>query len=214
MSARTRVKFCGITRPEDAEAAIAMGVDAIGLVFVAHSKRCVSVAQARAVIAAAAPLVSVIGLFMDAPAADVAGVLDALPLDALQFHGGESPDYCRQFRRPYVKALAMGDGVDVSVALSRYAGARGVLLDAHRSGEQGGTGHSFDWSAIPASLAGRIILAGGLTPDNVAAAIAQVRPHAVDVSSGIESAPGIKCAGRMQQFMNEVQRASREPGRR
>ena len=213
MSARTRVKFCGITRAEDARTAIALGVDAIGLVFVPASKRCVDLMQAREVMTAVSPLVSVIGLFMDAAAADVAAVLDALPLDALQFHGRESAEYCRQFKRPYVKALAMGDGVDVAHAASRYAGARGVLLDAHRSGEQGGSGLSFDWSLIPPALADRIILAGGLTPENVAAAIAQVRPYAVDVSSGIESAPGIKCPRRMQLFMNEVDRASAEPGR-
>ena len=213
MSARTRVKFCGITRAEDARTAIALGVDAIGLVFVPGSKRCVDLAQAREVITAVSPLVSVIGLFMDAAAADVAAVLDALPLDALQFHGRESVEFCRQFKRAYVKALAMGDGVDVAHAASRYAGARGVLLDAHRTGEQGGSGLSFDWSLIPPALADRIILAGGLTPENVAAAITQVRPYAVDVSSGIESAPGIKCPRRMQLFMNEVDRASAEPGR-
>jgi phosphoribosylanthranilate isomerase len=213
VSARTRVKFCGITRPQDAQAAIALGVDAIGLVFVPRSRRRVELAQAREIIAAAAPLVSVFGLFMDAPTADVAAVLDQLLLDALQFHGAESPAYCAQFRRPYVKALAMGDGVDVVYAASGYAGARGVLLDAHRSGEQGGTGERFDWAAVPRELAGQIILAGGLTPANVAAAIEQVRPYAVDVSSGIESAPGIKCPERMQQFMNEVERASRQPRR-
>ena len=213
MSARTRVKFCGITRAEDARTAIALGVDAIGLVFVPGSKRCVDLAQAREVITAVSPLVSVIGLFMDAAAADVAAVLDALPLDALQFHGRESVEFCRQFKRAYVKALAMGDGVDVAHAASRYAGARGVLLDAHRTGEQGGSGLSFDWSLIPPALADRIILAGGLTPENVAAAITEVRPYAVDVSSGIESAPGIKCPRRMQLFMNEVDRASAEPGR-
>jgi phosphoribosylanthranilate isomerase len=213
VTARTRVKFCGITRPEDAQAAIALGVDAIGLVFVPQSRRCVDIDRAREVLAGVAPLVSVIGLFMDAKADTVASVLDALPLDALQFHGRETSQYCSQFRRPYIKALAMGDGVDVSSAASGYAGARGVLLDAHRSGEQGGSGLSFDWSTIPPTLARRIILAGGLTADNVGAAIAQVRPYAVDVSSGIESAPGVKCPARMQQFMNEVERASR-PTRR
>ena len=213
MSARTRVKFCGITRAEDARTAIALGVDAIGLVFVPQSRRCVDLAQAREVLAAVSPLVSVIGLFMDAAATEVCKVLDALPLDALQCHGRESPDFCRQFNRPYVKALAMGDAVDVVPTASSYAHARGVLLDAHRSGEQGGSGLSFDWSLIPPSLADRIILAGGLTPENVAAAITQVRPYAVDVSSGIESAPGIKCPRRMQLFMNEVERASAEQGR-
>ncbi len=213
MNARTRVKFCGITRAEDAQAAVSLGVDAIGLVFVPASKRYVDRGQAREVLAAVPPLVSVIGLFMDAAADDVASVLDALPLDALQFHGREGAEFCRQFKRPYVKALAMGDGVDVVNAASGYADARGILLDAHRSGEQGGSGASFDWTRIPSSLSHRIILAGGLSAENVAAAIRQVKPYAVDVSSGIESAPGIKCPRRMQLFMNEVDRASAEPGR-
>lgn len=213
MSARTRVKFCGLTRAEDARVAIDLGVDALGLVFVPQSKRFLDPDRANALLAGVAPLVQVIGLFMDASAADVAAVLDAVPLDVLQFHGRESPEYCRQFRRPYIKALAMGDGVDVVRTASGYAAARGVLLDAHRSGEQGGTGQRFDWSLIPAALADRIILAGGLTPENVAEAITDVRPYAVDVSSGIESAPGIKCPRRMQQFMNEVESASAKPGR-
>lgn len=208
-----RVKFCGLTRAEDARVAIDLGVDALGLVFVPQSKRFLDPDRANALLAGVAPLVQVIGLFMDASAADVAAVLDAVPLDVLQFHGRESPEYCRQFRRPYIKALAMGDGVDVVRTASGYAAARGVLLDAHRSGEQGGTGQRFDWSLIPAALADRIILAGGLTPENVAEAITDVRPYAVDVSSGIESAPGIKCPRRMQQFMNEVERASAKPGR-
>lgn len=208
-----RVKFCGLTRAEDARVAIDLGVDALGLVFVPQSKRFLDPDRANALLAGVAPLVQVIGLFMDASAADVAAVLDAVPLDVLQFHGRESPEYCRQFRRPYIKALAMGDGVDVVRTASGYAAARGVLLDAHRSGEQGGTGQRFDWSLIPSALADRIILAGGLTPENVAEAITDVRPYAVDVSSGIESAPGIKCPRRMQQFMNEVERASAKPGR-
>lgn len=213
MSTRTRVKFCGMTRADDAAMAVALGVDAIGLVFVPQSKRNVSLAQAREIIAAVPPLVVVIGLFMDAPAAQVSACLDALPLDALQFHGRETPEYCAQFRRPYVKALAMGDGLDVAATASGYADARGILLDAHRSGEQGGSGQRFDWSMIPCDLAGRIVLAGGLTPENVAIAIDAVQPFAVDVSSGIELAPGIKCPRRMQQFMNEVDRASRESRR-
>jgi len=213
VSARVRVKFCGITRAEDAAEAVRLGVDAVGLVFVPGSKRCVDIQQARDIVAAVPAFVSTVGLFMDADTAHVEAVLAAVPLDLLQFHGRERADFCAVFRQPYVKALAMGDGVDVAMMASAYAGARGVLLDAHRSGEQGGSGLRFDWSHIPASHASRIILAGGLAPDNVAAAIAAVRPYAVDVSSGIELAPGIKCPGRMRHFMNEVDRAARESRR-
>lgn len=209
---RVRVKFCGITRVEDALEAVRLGVDAIGLVFVPASKRCVDFERARAIVAALPPFVASVGLFMDAEAFEVERALASVPLDLLQFHGRETPDYCASFGRPWIKALAMGDGLDVAAAASRYAGARGVLLDAHRSGEQGGSGQRFDWSRIPPDIAPRIVLAGGLQSDNVAAAIAAVRPYAVDVSSGIESAPGIKCPARMRAFMNEVERASRESG--
>ena len=213
MSYRARVKFCGITRAEDARIAADLGVDAIGLVFVPRSPRCVSTRTAAEICSALPPLIQIVGLFMDADAATVQATLDAVPLDLLQFHGTETPEFCDSFRRSHVKALAMGDGLDVEYAAKRYARARGVLLDAHRSGEQGGTGMRFDWSEIPPRLAPRIILAGGLGPDNVAQAIRQVRPYAVDVSSGIETAPGIKCPRRMQLFMNEVDRASRDQGR-
>ena len=207
---RVRVKFCGFTRVEDALQAVELGVDAIGLVFVPASRRCVDLGRAREIAAAVPAFVATVGLFMDAPADAVRRVLDEVPLDLLQFHGQENADDCASFGRPWLKALAMGDGVDVAATASRYAAARGVLLDAHRSGEQGGSGQRFDWSRIPPALAPRIVLAGGLAPDNVAQAIAAVRPFAVDVSSGIESAPGIKCPARMREFINEVQRASRE----
>lgn len=213
MNARVRVKFCGITRPDDAAEAVLLGVDAIGLVFVPGSKRCIDAVRAREIVAAVPAFVASVGLFMDARMDEVGAVLDAVPLDLVQFHGRESRDFCRQFGRPYIKALAMGDGVDVAAMASAYADARGVLLDAHRSGEQGGSGLRFDWSRIPGSHASRIILAGGLGPDNVAAAIAAVRPFAVDVSSGIESTPGVKCPVRMRHFMNEVDRAARESRR-
>ncbi|GMU44623.1 MAG: N-(5'-phosphoribosyl)anthranilate isomerase [Lysobacterales bacterium] len=205
-----RVKFCGFTNVEDVRAAVALGVDAIGLVFVPASKRRVGIGRAQDIVAAVPPFVTTVGLFLDAPADEVARVLAAVPLDLLQFHGSEPPEQCAAFGRPYLKALAMGDGIDAVAAASRYAGARGILLDAHRSGEQGGSGLRFDWSRIPPELAPRIVLAGGLAADNVAAAIAAVHPYAVDVASGIESAPGQKCPARMQAFMNEVERAARE----
>lgn len=208
---RIRVKFCGITRAQDALDAVALGVDAIGLVFVPGSRREVNLEQARAIVREIPAFVATVGLFMDANAADVAAIRSELALDLLQFHGSESPEYCAGFGHPYIKALPMGDGLHLQSTLERYASARSVLLDAHRSGELGGRGEVFDWARIPRQLAGRIVLAGGLNPENVASAITAVRPYAVDVSSGIESAPGVKCPQRMQAFMNEVERAGREP---
>jgi phosphoribosylanthranilate isomerase len=211
---RVRVKFCGITRPQDAVVAAELGVDAIGLVFVPGSKRRVDLTQARAILDALPPLVTSVALFMDASAEEVRAVLDALPIDLTQFHGRETPEYCESVGRPYIKALAMGDTLDAVVEAGRYARARGVLLDAHRKGELGGRGERFDWQRIPPALAARILLAGGLDETNVAEAVRQVRPYAVDVSTGIESSPGIKCARRMQKFIEEVNRASREHGQR
>lgn len=210
MTRRVRIKFCGLTRIEDVDAAVALGVDAIGLVFVPQSRRCVSINQAAQLVARIPPFVSSVGLFMDASEAAVLDVLGSVRLDLLQFHGRESAADCERYALPYVKALAMGDGLDVEYEMTRYARARGVLLDAHRSGAQGGTGERFDWSAIPVAVAHRIILAGGLTPANVAEAVRSVRPYAVDVSSGIESAPGVKSERLMQEFIDEVDRASGE----
>jgi len=219
VSLRTRVKFCGMTRAEDAALAVALGVDAIGLVFVPQSRRAVDVEQARAVIAAIPALVQVVGLFMDASAQSVHAVLSQVQIDLLQFHGSESAAYCEQFPRPYLKAIAMGsaqspdDQAELTDLAQRFHSARGLLLDAHSPGKSGGSGEAFDWERIPATLAPRILLAGGLSAINVARAIEVVRPYAVDVSSGIESAPGIKCPQRMQNFMNEVNRVSARSGR-
>ncbi|WP_127477466.1 phosphoribosylanthranilate isomerase [Sulfurivermis fontis] len=204
---RTRVKICGITRPEDGIAAARLGADAIGLVFYAPSPRAVTVAQAQAVCAALPPFVSVVGLFVDAPAAEVLEVLQAVPLDVLQFHGDEAPAYCGAFGRPYLKALRMRDGLDVAAEARRYADAQGLLLDTYVPGAAGGTGRSFDWARVPQKLDKPVILAGGLTPDNVAEAIATARPYAVDVSGGVEQARGIKSAEKMAAFMRGVESA-------
>ncbi|MEW6645594.1 MAG: phosphoribosylanthranilate isomerase [Pseudomonadota bacterium] len=204
---RTRVKICGITRPEDGIAAARLGADAIGLVFYAPSPRAVTVAQAQAVCAALPPFVSVVGLFVDAPAAEVLEVLQAVPLDVLQFHGDEAPAYCAAFDRPYLKALRMRDGLDVAAEARRYADAQGLLLDTYVPGEAGGTGRSFDWARVPQKLDKPVILAGGLTPDNVAEAIATARPYAVDVSGGVEQTRGIKSAEKMAAFMRGVESA-------
>jgi len=204
---RTRVKICGITRVDDALAAAAAGADAIGLVFYAPSPRAVTVAQARAICAALPPFVDSVGLFVDAPAQEVAAVLREVPLDLLQFHGDEPPAFCAQFARPFLKALRMRGDTDVTAALEGYAGARALLLDAYHPVLRGGTGAVFDWDAIPRPARRRIVLAGGLNEHNVADAIAQVRPFAVDVSGGVEAAPGIKDAQRIHAFMTAVRRA-------
>jgi len=196
-----RVKFCGMTRPEDAAAAADLGVDAIGVVFVPRSKRAVGVDQAQEVLAALPPLVSTVGLFMDSSADEVRAVLDRVPLNWLQFHGSESAAFCAAFGRPWIKAVSVTAAGDVQY--HEWSDASAVLLDSHAAGQMGGSGRTFDWAAIePPDRPW--ILAGGLDADNVGSALERLRPPAVDVSSGIESAPGIKDRRRMQQFMERV----------
>lgn len=200
----TRIKICGITRARDALAAARCGADAIGLVFYQRSPRHVSIAQARQLAGALPPFVSVVGLFVDAEAAFVREVLADVPLDLLQFHGGESPEYCAQFERPYLKAIRIKAGVDLLQCASDFRSAKGLLLDAHVEGIPGGTGIAFDWTLIPKQLPLPVILSGGLDAENVAVAIKQVRPYAVDVSSGVEASKGIKDAAKIAAFINEV----------
>jgi phosphoribosylanthranilate isomerase len=199
-----RSKICGITRVEDALAAAEAGADAIGLVFYAKSPRAVSVQQAREIIAALPPFVTSVGLFVDASRCELGEILDAVPLDLLQFHGDETPDECDHYGRPYIKALRVKPGDDIAAQVARYANARGVLLDTFVPGIPGGTGEAFDWSLVPAQLSKPVILAGGLTAANVAQAIGQVRPFAVDISGGVESAKGIKDAAKIHAFMEAV----------
>jgi phosphoribosylanthranilate isomerase len=208
----TRVKICGITRVEDALAAARSGADAIGLVFYERSSRHVSVAQSKQLAGALPPFVSVVGLFVDAEAAFVREVLANVPLDLLQFHGDESPEYCAQFERPYLKAIRIKIGVDLLQCASNFHDAKGLLLDAHVEGIPGGTGTAFDWTLIPKQLPLPVILSGGLDVKNVAAAIKQAQPYAVDVSSGVESGgveagKRIKDAAKIAAFINEVKRA-------
>lgn len=203
----TRIKICGITRPEDALHAAALGADAIGLVFYAASPRAVSAAQARAIVDALPPFVTTVGLFVDATAEEVRGVLDQVPLDLLQFHGDEAPDYCASFARPYIKAIRMREDVDLVREAERFATARGLLLDAYRPGVPGGTGEVFAWERVPAGLSRPIVLAGGLDASNVADAIRQVQPYAVDVSGGVEAEKGIKDAAKMAAFVAAVHQA-------
>jgi len=209
-SMRTRVKICGITRPEDAIAAVRAGADAIGLVFYPPSPRAITASRAAQIIQGIPPFVSTVGLFVNATADEVAAVLKAVPLDLLQFHGDESPDACEGHGRPYIKAVRMRPDVDLPDLDRRYQSALGLLLDSYQPGSPGGTGATFDWGRIPDTMRGRIILAGGLTPQNVAAAIQQVFPYAVDVSGGVEQEKGIKDEEKIRAFMRGVERANRK----
>lgn len=198
---RPRIKVCGITRPEDGQACTALGADAIGLVFYPPSPRAVTVAQAQAVVAALPPFVTVVALFVDPTVEEVNHVLQAVPIDVLQFHGDEPAAFCRQFHRPYLKAVRVQPGLNLLHYASLYPDARALLTDAYQPGVQGGTGHRFDWSLLPESLPLPLILSGGLDPDNIALAVAQVKPAAVDVSSGVEAAKGIKDAAKVAAFI-------------
>ncbi|MBD2836709.1 phosphoribosylanthranilate isomerase [Pseudomonas sp. JM0905a] len=199
-----RIKICGITRIEDALAAIAAGADAIGFVFYAKSPRAVTPAQVRAIIAALPPFVTTVGLFVDMPRAELTQLLTEVPLDLLQFHGDEGPADCAGYGRPYIKALRVKPGDDVAAAISRYPEASGILLDTYVPGTPGGTGEAFDWSLVPRDAAKPLILAGGLTPENVGDAVRQVRPYAVDVSGGVEASKGIKDAAKIQAFIQQA----------
>ncbi|HKB59953.1 MAG TPA: phosphoribosylanthranilate isomerase [Gallionellaceae bacterium] len=200
----TRIKICGITRVEDALAAAACGADAIGLVFHEKSPRYVTVRQAARLAAALPPFVTAVGLFVNVSADFVHAVLEEVPLGVLQFHGDEPPEFCSSFEQPYIKAIRVREGVDLVQCASRYAGAQGLLLDAWVEGVPGGTGHSFDWELIPRDLPLPVILSGGLNPANVADGVRAVRPYAVDVSSGVEAAKGIKDAAKIAAFIKEV----------
>jgi len=201
---RTRVKICGITNREDALDAVRHGADAIGLVFYPPSPRAVTVPQAAAAVAALPPFVTVVGLFVDAGRAAIAEVLRGVRIDLLQFHGSEPPEDCAGHGRPYIKAVRMRGGTDLVAERARYADASALLVDAYQADAPGGTGTTFDWSLIPPALAPELILAGGLTPDNVATAVRQVRPYAVDVSGGVEREKGRKDPGKIAAFMRGV----------
>ncbi len=200
---RTRVKICGITRIEDARAAVELGCDALGLVFYPPSPRAVTVGQAQAILASLPPFVTSVGLFVDEDEAVIRSTLEQVPLDLLQFHGDETEAECVRYGRPYIKALRMREGEDIARTARQYPSAAGILLDAYQPGLPGGTGQTFDWQRIP-PLAQPLILAGGLAADNVARAIETVHPYAVDVSGGVEAEKGIKDPRKMAAFINEV----------
>lgn len=203
----TRIKCCGMTRIEDALLAAELGADAIGVVLTAHSKRQVSIAQARTIVEAMPPFVTTVALCMDDEANFVQEIIDTVHPSMLQFHGNESDEWCKQFGHPYLKAIAMGEGAAALYQLRDHPHAAGLLLDGHGLGEPGGSGKTFDWSLMPRDLKQPLILAGGLNATNVATAIRIAKPWAVDVSSGIESAPGVKDHGKMRDFIAAVRAA-------
>ena len=211
---RTRIKICGITRQEDAQAATKLGVDALGFVFYPASSRALFIEQALALSDSVPAFITRVALFLNAEAEKVKAVVDQLNPELLQFHGTETPEYCRSFGKPYIKALALGDANDPSSVaeaiheqMAAHVAAIGFLLDSHQPGEAGGTGKAFDWSQMPSDINRPVVLAGGLKPENVAEAVRQLRPFAVDVSSGVESAPGIKDADKLREFVQQVKLA-------
>jgi len=201
---RTRVKICGITRRQDALAAVEHGADAIGFVFYAPSGRCVDAAVAADIARHLPPFITKVGLFVNASADEVCAMQSQVNLDLLQFHGNEEPEFCNSFNQPYLKAIHMKAGSDLNQLVKKYSSASGLLLDSFNSDQPGGTGQVFDWSVVPTGLPRPVVLAGGLTPENVAAAIEQVKPYAVDVSSGVEQDKGIKDAAKIAAFMQAV----------
>ena len=206
MNQRTRIKICGVRREADVEAAVEAGADAIGLVFHPPSPRHVAVARAAELVRRLPPFVAPVALFVNAEVSEVQAVLAAIPMLVLQFHGEETPGYCARFGRPYLKAVRMAPEVDLLDSSRRFASAQALLLDAHVEA-YGGGGKVFDWSLVPADVARPVVLSGGLHAGNVIAGIQQVRPWAVDVSSGVESARGVKDAELIRRFCEAVREA-------
>lgn len=213
---RTRIKFCGMTRVEDALAAAELGVDAIGMIFAARSKRRVAPDAAAAIREALPPFLASVALFMDNPVDEVRATIERVRPTLLQFHGGEDDDFCAAFGLPYLKAVAMGGdgGEDAATLVARWPHAAAFLFDSHAKGEAGGSGRTFDWARVPAGFPRPFLVAGGLTPDNVFDAIRATGCWGVDVSSGIEGeivgeTAGVKDPARMRRFVAEVARADR-----
>jgi phosphoribosylanthranilate isomerase len=209
---RTLIKICGITSADDALAACGAGADALGLVFYRPSPRGIDVEQARDIVAAIPPFVTVVALFVDESVAVIERVLEQVAVDCIQFHGTESAAFCEQFQRPYLKALRVRPGMDITAACERYPGARALLLDSWQPDLAGGTGKTFDWSLAPARLARPLVLAGGLDERNVGAAIRALAPAGVDVSGGVERTPGQKDAQKMNRFIAAVRAADLNNG--
>tara|TARA_Y100000782_G_scaffold74912_1_gene80849 strand:+ start:32541 stop:33164 length:624 start_codon:yes stop_codon:yes gene_type:complete len=205
---RTRVKICGITRIEDALCAVNSGVDSLGFVFYDKSPRAIQPSEAAGIIQQLPAFVTTTALFVNADADFIDRVVAETRIDLLQFHGDESPEFCNSFSRPYLKALRMKPGLDLAAECQRFSSSQAILLDAYRPGVPGGTGEVFDWDLIPNPHPAPIILAGGLTCDNVAEAVKSVQPYAIDVSGGVEQSKGIKDAVKIDKFINEVTRAN------
>ncbi|MGY8813702.1 MAG: phosphoribosylanthranilate isomerase [Gammaproteobacteria bacterium] len=203
-----RIKICGITRPEDGIIAAEEGVDAIGLVFYPLSKRSVTISVAKSIIEEIPPFVTKVGLFVDATEELVNSVLQDVHLDLLQFHGAESQEDCLRYDKPYIKAVKMTEGVNLIEQVNIYNKSIGILLDAFVPGVAGGSGETFNWELIPDNIQKPLILAGGLNPENIRNAIDRVKPYAVDVSSGIESVPGIKNRDKIKKFINNIRNSS------
>lgn len=198
---RTRVKICGITNLQDAQSAVAAGADAIGLVFYDQSPRYVGLDVAQAIARSVGPFVSVVALFVNADAQTIRQVLANVPVHVIQFHGDETDEFCRQFDRPFIKAVRMAPEVDLATVYQSYPNAVGFLLDAYQKGVPGGTGKQFEWHRFPFNPEKPTVLAGGLVPDNVAEAVEQTKPYAVDVSGGVEAEPGVKSRDKMIAFV-------------
>ena len=201
---RTRVKICGFTQAGDAVTAARLGVDAVGLVFYPPSPRNIEIDQAAEIARSLPAFVSVVALFVDEQEQCIREVLEHVAIDLLQFHGDENADFCRAFRKPYIKAVRMQESIDITTLEKEYHDASGLLLDAYHPDAKGGTGSRFDWDLIPAECSLPIILAGGLDAENARQAIEKTRPYALDVSSGVEAGKGIKDAAKMQAFLTEV----------
>ena len=202
-----RVKVCGITRVEDALSAVRLGVHAIGFVFWPKSARYITPDSVREIVPALPPFVTTVGVYVNPTQEWVEETAEAGGLSLLQFHGDESPEFCGQFSLPYIKAIRIREGVDLLQYTARYRHAKGLLLDTYTAGMPGGTGHVFDWKLIPQDLSLPLILSGGLNPSNVLQAIRQIRPWAVDVSSGVEAAKGIKDEKKISAFMQGVRKS-------
>ncbi len=209
MTYRTRVKICGITRPQDARFAADRGADSIGLVFHQPSARAITIEQALELRRVVPPFVTVTALFLDESAGWVSQVVQQLRPDCLQFHGNESPEFCERWQTPYIKAIPMGSIDDPDAYAQTYNLAQGFLLDSNVAGRLGGSGDTFDWSKIPSSFDYPLVLAGGINSSNVAAAIKRVKPWGVDVSTGVEVSRGVKSTALIDQFFDEVERGDK-----
>ena len=205
---RTRIKICGITRLEDAKASVHAGCDALGFVFYKESPRYIALDAFKVIVKELPPFVTKAGLFVNDDPAEIEEAIQSGLVNVLQFHGDETPDFCRQFNFPYIKAVAVSSSVDLIQYAKDFHDAEALLLDAYHEHLKGGTGQTFDWNLIPQSLSKPIVLAGGLNVDNVKEAIKKVKPYAVDVSGGVEESKGIKNSLKIQAFIKETQDAA------